>query len=110
MNDLPIDKLGPYPLLQLTAACIVLMGLALAVYRGTKDRNAPAAQVQNEQRYFFDGPLGETLKLLRDARNILNEIKEHVAPLGEQARNTNKELGEIKDQIEALKDIKARRR
>lgn len=114
-SELPLDKLGPYPLLQLAGAIVVLAALALAVYRGTRDRSPPAAaQIPNEQRYFFDGPMGEALKLLRDARNILNEIKEHVAPLGELGRNTVKELGEIKDEAqaarEALKDNNPRRR
>lgn len=112
MNELPIDKLGPYPLLQLAAAIVVLAGVALAVYRGTKDRTTPRAgpHIPNEQRYFFDGPIGEGLKLLRDCRNILNEVKEHVEPLGELGRNANRDLGEIKDKIDDLKEIKSRRR
>jgi hypothetical protein len=105
MNDLPVDKLGPYPLLQLAGAIVVLAALALAVYRGTRDRTAASpTSVPNEQRYFFDGPMGEALKLLRDLRNISNEIKEHVAPLGELGRNTVKELGEIKDEAQAARD------
>lgn len=111
--ELPLDKLGPYPLLQLAAGIAVLMGLAYAIYRGTRDRTPAPPSVPNEQRYFFDGPMGEALKLLRDIRNIMNEIKEHVAPLGELGRNTVKELGDLKDEAtaarEALKD-QARRR
>ena len=114
MNDLPVDKLGPYPLLQLAGAIVVLAALALAVYRGTRDRTPASPSIPNEQRYFFDGPMGEALKLLRDIRNIMNEIKEHVAPLGELGRNTVKELGEIKDEAqaarEALKSNNTRRR
>lgn len=113
MNDLPIDKLGPYPLLQLTAAIVVLIGIAVAVYRGTKDRSSKSSSapfLPTEQRYYFDGPVGEHLKLMRDARNLLNEIREHVEPLGELGRNTNRELGEISDKIDDLKEIKSSRR
>lgn len=109
MNELPLDKLGPYPLLQLFGALLVLAGLALAIYRGTRDRQKTEANPYiTEQRYYFDGPIGEALKLLRDGRNILNEIKEHVAPLGEQARNQTRELSEIKTEIERIKEIKRR--
>lgn len=110
MNDFPIDKLGPYPILQLAAAVVILGGLALAIYRGTKDRQSASPRIPNEQLYFFDGPMGEALKLLRDQRNIMNEIKTHVEPLGELGRNTNRELGEIKDEVQSLKEIKTRRR
>lgn len=110
MNELPIDSLGPYPLLQLVGALLVLAGLALAIYRGTRDRQkAEVSPYPGEQRYFFDGPIGEGLKLLRDSRNLLNEIRAHVEPLGEQARNQTRELGEIKDEIARLKDAKLRR-
>lgn len=112
MNELPIDKLGPYPLLQLTAAIVVLIGIAVAVYRGTRDRapKSPPLSISNEQRYYFDGPVGEHLKLMRDTRNLLNEIKEHVEPLGELGRNNNRELGEISHKIDDLKEIKSARR
>src|SRR5690348_13790241 len=106
MNDVPLDKLGPYPVLQFAAAFLVIAGLAFAVYRGSRDRRS-ADPALNEQRYFFDGPMGEALKLLRDMRNLLNEIRAHVEPLGELGRNTNKELGEIKDKTEDIKDIKS---
>jgi hypothetical protein len=46
MLDLGIDKLGPWPLLQLAGAFMVLIGLALAVYRGTRDRKSAAPQDQ----------------------------------------------------------------
>lgn len=108
--ELPIDKLGQYPLLQLAAAVIILGSLALAVYRGTRDRRTPDAIANNEQRYFFDGPMGEALKLLRDIRNISNETKEHVEPLGELGRNMNRELAEANRKIDDLKSIKTTRR
>lgn len=112
-SEFPIDKLGPYPLLQIAAAIVVLAGLALAVYRGSRDRSLPRPappSIPNEQRYFFDGPIGEALKLLRDIRNVQNEIKEHVEPLGELGRAGNKELGEIKDKVDAIHATKLTRR
>lgn len=115
MNEFPIDKLGPYPILQFAAAVVILAGLAFAIYRGTRDRglqSPPQHQPPSipEQRYYFDGPMGEALKLLRDGRNLLNDIREHVEPLGEIGRNANRELNEIKDEIRSLKEIKTRRR
>lgn len=109
MNEFPLDKLGPYPILQFFVAVLIACGVAFAVYRGSRDRGGSPPSLPGEQRYFFDGPIGEALKLMRDTRNILNEIREHVAPLGEQARNTNRELGEIKDELARLKDAKLRR-
>lgn len=110
MNDLPIDKLGPYPILQFFVGVVIAGAVAFAVYRGTRDRGSSAAPLglPGEQRYFFDGPIGEALKLMRDSRNLLNEIRSHVEPLGELARNTNRELGEIKDELARLKDAKRR--
>lgn len=98
--------------MQLAAAVAVLIGVAMAVWRGTRDRGSASQTpplLPGEQRYYFDGPMGEALRLLRDGRNVLNEIKEHVAPLGELGRNTNKELGEIKDKIDDLPSRRPRR-
>lgn len=110
INNLPVNSLGPYPLLQFAAAVLVLAALAFAIYRGSRDRRSPDAAFANEQRYFFDGPMGEALKLLRDLRNIANETRAHVEPLGELGRNAVKELGEIKDKVDDIKDMKSNRR
>jgi hypothetical protein len=111
MNDLPFDRLGPFPILQFAAAVVVLAMLAFAMWRGARNRSGRSSDgIVGEQRYYFDGPIGEALKLMRDTRNIMNEVKEHVEPLGEQLRLHTKELGEIKGHVEDLKTIKSRRR
>ncbi len=90
--------------------------LAALIMGAVKGRWWPNGQASNpptsppEQRYFFDGPVGEHLRLLREQRHISNEVKEHVEPLGEQLRTMNKTLDEIKNHIADLKDIKSRRR
>lgn len=109
MNDLPLDKLGPFVVLQWAAAVIVLCGLALAVYRGTRDRKAAERTLPPDARYFFDGPLAIALNLLRDIRGALFEIVKHVEPLGEEERNQTRLLSEIKAKLDELKDIKRRR-
>lgn len=96
MQDLPVDRLGPYPLLQFAAAILVIGGLAIAIWRGTKDRQKLAP----EQRWFFDGPLAATMTLLRENREILRSIERHVEPLGELGRNQEKLLEVVVDKIE----------
>lgn len=115
MQDLPVDKLlAPFYVLQWVAALLVVGGLALAVYRGTRDRRL--GEPKAEQRYFFDGPLAEALKLLRDNRNHLGRIVEmHEKQSAEQRDQTellraqNGLLAGIKDLLESLPSLRRRR-
>jgi hypothetical protein len=109
MHEVPIDNLGPYPLLQLAAAVLVLGLLAVAVYRGTRDRGSGAPQVPAEQRWFFDGPLATAINLLRDIKNHLSRIVEIATPLPEEMRKQTKLLEEIKEEIEQLPSARRRR-
>lgn len=111
MQDLPVDKLGPYPLLQLAAAIAVLGALAFALYRGTRDRRPDGApQVPGEQRWFFDGPLSVAVNLLRDNRNHLGRLVDIGDQIPEELRKQTELLREIKGEVADLKEIKARRR
>lgn len=76
MQDVPIDRLGPYPILQFAAAIVVLGGLALAIWRGTRDRRSASSQLPEGTRWFFDGPLAMSINLMRDQKNHLDRIVE----------------------------------
>lgn len=105
MNDVPLDKLGPYPLLQLAAAIVVLMGLTFAIYRGTRDRGGSGAPIiPPEQRWFFDGPLSIAVNLLRDCRNHLERIVERLDDVPEELRKQTELIREIKAEIERRRD------
>lgn len=95
MQDLPLDRLGPFPILQLAAALLVIGGLALAVWRGVKDRKSSNPIIPDEQRWFFDGPLTHALNVMRDNRGYL----ERVVELNEE------QLGELRDHQNLLRDI-----
>jgi hypothetical protein len=104
MQDFQVDKLGPYPLLQLAGAILVLCGLALAIYRASRDRPAPSAvpQIPQEQRWFFDGPLSIAVNLLRDIRNHADRLVEIFSSVPEESR---KHSDLLRQQIELLKEI-----
>lgn len=110
--DLPSPSFGPFVILQFAGAIVVLGGLALAVYRGTRDRRTAMSQPQpfpQETRWFFDGPLNAALDLLRDVRDSMRRSESHVEPLGEQLRIMNRALDEINRKLDDLKDLKRRR-
>ena len=109
MPDLGIDKLGPFPILQIVGAIIILAGLALAVYRGTRDRRLSIDQlpVPSSTRWYFDGPLKASLDTLHDQYKVLCSIDNTVEKFGEEFRNHTRLLEEIRDE---LRDARNRRR
>ena len=111
MQDLGIDKLGPFPLLQLVAAIVVLAGLAAAVYRGTRDRKLSADQesMPGGVRWYFDGPMNAALETLRDIYRVMCSIDGQVETFGEMFRNHTRLLEEIKAELHEL-NAKGRRR
>jgi len=100
MQDVPIDRLGPYPILQFAAAIVVLGGLALAIWRGTRDRKSANSQMPEGTRWFFDGPLAMAINLMRDSKN-------HLSRIVEQNEHILEELRGIKDEV---KNLPSRRR
>ena len=105
MNEVPVDKLGPYPLLQLAAAIVVFIGLSFAIYRGTRDRNGNGApMIPPEQRWFFDGPLSVAVNLLRDCRNHLERIVEALDDVPEELRKQTEIMRDIKSELERHRD------
>ena len=111
MQDLGIDKLGAFPLLQIAAAIVVLSGLAAAVYRGTRDRKLSADQESSPgmARWYFDGPLKATLDTLRDSYRVLCSIDRQVDTFGEQLRTHARLLEEIKNELHEV-NARTRRR
>jgi len=108
MQDLPLDRLGPFPLIQLAAAILVIGGLALAIYRGTRDRRK-SLQEPLEQHLFFDGPLNAALQSLRDLYGCQKRLIENTNPMAEEQRKQTKLLQEIKDGIDDLMPQRKRR-
>ena len=110
MPDFQLDKFGPFAILQLAAAVMVLGGLALAIYRGSRDRNATGSpQIPQEQRWFFDGPLSVAINLLRDNRNHLGRIVDILDSVPEEQRKQTELLREIKSEIDNLPSVRSRR-
>ena len=109
MQDLGVDKPGPYPLLQLAGAIVILAGLALAIYRGTRDQKWNTPEIPGEQRWFFDGPIATAVNVLRDIRNHLDRLVEISAPIPEELRKQTELLRNIKDAIEDMPSRRARR-
>jgi hypothetical protein len=98
MQDLSLDKLGPYPLLQLAGAIVVLIGLAITVYRAMRDRPSNSApQIPPEQRWFFDGPLTVAVNLLRDCRNHLGRLVEIEEQIPKELRKQTELLRKIEE-------------
>lgn len=109
MQDLPIDRLGPYPILQFAAALLVMGGLAIAVWRGIQDRKKNGNDpFSSDQRYFFDGPLGAAMVLLKEQKDLLQRIEEHQAKILGQAHEANHTLDDIREDVKDIKDEKFR--
>ena len=106
MPDLGIDRLGPFPLLQLVAAVVILVGLAAAVYRGTRDRRLSIDQmpVPSSTRWYFDGPLKASLDTLHDQYKVLCSIDSEIERFGEEFRNHTRLLEEIKQKLSEIRD------
>jgi hypothetical protein len=101
MPDLGIDKLGPFPILQIVGAIIILSGLALAVYRGTRDRRLSIDQLPqpSSTRWYFDGPLKASLDSLHDQYKVLCSIDNEIERIGEEFRNHTRLLDEIRNEL-----------
>lgn len=70
-------NLGPFPILQLAFAVLVLVGLALAAWKGLRDKGTGQnVDVADEQRVFLDGPLKHHLEqqndILENSRALVN--------------------------------------
>jgi hypothetical protein len=80
------QSFGPFALLQLAAAVLVLSALAVAVYRGSKSGRTEDTR---NQQWFFDSPLVRTMEIMRD--------------LLEESRSHTRQLDEIKDALERMR-------
>src|ERR1019366_272336 len=106
MPDLGFDKLGPFPILQIVGAIIILSGLALAVYRGTRDRRLSIDQLPqpSSTRWYFDGPLKASLDSLHDQYKVLCSIDNEIERIGEEFRNQTRLLEGVKQKLSEIRD------
>ena len=111
MLDQGTSQFGPFLIMQYGGVLLVLIGLAAAIYRGTRDRKISADQetLPGGVRWYFDGPLNAALQTMRDNYRVLSSIDAHVAPIGEEMRRQTELLREMKAEIIAVKDIENRR-
>jgi|ERR1039458_1896039 hypothetical protein len=112
MLDQGIEKLGPFPILQISGAILVLAALAIAIYKGSRDRRISSDQQPQTpiNRWYFDGPLNAALETLRDIYRVMSNIDGQVDTFGELFRNQTHEIQELKAEVRELKNIMARRR
>ena len=112
MPDLGSNQYGPFLIMQYGGGLLVLIGLAFAIYPGTRDRKLSADQESSPgmARWYFDGPLKAALDTMRDTYRVMSSIDGQVDTFGELFRNQTRELQEIKAEIHELKNIMARRR
>jgi hypothetical protein len=102
MQDLPVDRLGPYPILQLAAAILILGGLAFAIWRASRDRRSIATVIPDEQRWFFDGPLATSINILRDIKNHQARLVELNEESIEVVRHQTGVLHEINNELKFI--------
>jgi hypothetical protein len=95
--------------MQYAGVLLVLIGLAFAVYRGTRDRRLSIDQlpIPSSTRWYFDGPLKASLDSLHDQYKVLCSIDNTVEKFGEEFRNHTRLLEEIRNE---LRDARNRRR
>lgn len=104
-------QFGPFLLLQYFGGLVVLLGLALAVYRGTRDRKLSPDQEgpPGAIRWYFDGPLNAALQTMRDTYKVMCSIDRHVETFGEEFRAHTRLLENIHQKLVEIKDIEIRR-
>lgn len=98
-------SLGQFPILQLAFAVVVLVGLALAAYKGFRDKGTGQnVGDENEQRLFFDGPLkrhlemeSEMVEMTRAQLNVADRLERE--KVGEELR---KQTGLLERMVGAL--------
>lgn len=90
--------LGQWPILQFAAAILTLAGIGYTILRGSKDRGRREV-LPSEQRWFFDGPLAEALRYMRENAKAQEQILLELRPIGEAIRNQNRILEDIKDSM-----------
>ena len=112
MLDQGINALGPFPILQTAGAILVLSVLALAVYKGSRDRRISMDQmpIPSNTRWYFDGPLNAALETLHDQYKVLCSIDNEVEKFGEEFRIHRRLLEDIRQKLVEIKDQGGRRR
>lgn len=106
-----LNRLGQYPILQFFGALLVFAVGAYALIRGVFDKrktdNAPPP-AHPEQRLFFDGPLVEALRYLRDGAKAQEQTAREMRSIAEATRETNRILEDINRRIENIPSARRR--
>ena len=111
MLDQATSQFGPFIIMQYGGVLLVLVGLAVAVYRGTRDRKTSIDQemMPGGVHWYFDGPLNAALQTLHDISRLLTSIDSDVSQIGEEMRRQTELLREVRSELVAVKDIENRR-
>lgn len=108
--DIPIDKLGNYPIVQAAVAFVVVVFGLLMMWKAFKAPSAPpppaAPPSAPEQRWYFEGPIAEVFKQFALVNKHLERIVERADKLIEVGEKNCQHLGEIQ---QALRDIPSAR-
>ena len=112
MSDPGNSQYGPFLIMQYGGVLLVLIGLAFAVYRGTRDRKISTDQdnAPGGIRWFFDGPLNAALQTMHDTYKIMCSIDRHVETFGEEFRAHTKLLEEARRLLIDIKELLNRQR
>lgn len=93
--DIPIDRLGNFPIVQFAAALVIVGFGAIMMWRAFISKApAPSAAVP-EQRWYFEGPIAEMFKQLARVNQHLDRAVEHLEKANELADKKIELLTEI---------------
>lgn len=107
--DIPLDKLGAFPILQLAAAIMIVAFGGVMMWRALVAKSSaqsptPAAP---EQRWYFEGPIAEAFKQMARTNQHLERIGEYLKKSNELAEKRGEQLEDV---VRELRDPPARRR
>jgi hypothetical protein len=104
--DIPIDKLGNFPIVQFAVAIMVVTFGGLMMWRAFKAPPAPPPSAP-EQRWYFEGPIAELFKQFATANKHLERNVERAERLIEVAEKQCEHMEEI---TRAMRDLPSLRR
>jgi hypothetical protein len=89
-----LNILGPFPILQVTAAAVVLGVCAIVWLRGTR-QDPPSSDEALQNMLRMDGPIAVTIGYLRRIAVAAEKVQEHCQQMAEEERNQTRALDEI---------------
>lgn len=98
MPGLDQANLGPYPILQLAAAILVLMGVGIAVWRGLRDKDKSEENDPDRLQYQLD-----QAQLQANVARVLEANREaFFKAMSDQERAINHDIGDLEDRLRTL--------